>query len=134
MQLSWLLTHSATASEDIAQEAFVSLHRRYDQLINPAAYLTKTITNLCRSWHRNLFRRASLLHRLAQRVDDASADEDYLIDAIARLPYRQRVVIIGRFWAGLSEADLADTLSVRPGTVKSLASRALARLRQEVPQ
>ena len=47
-------------------------------------------------------------------------------------PYRYRVVIVLRYWDDCSEQEIADALDCRPGTVKSLASRALARLRKEV--
>jgi RNA polymerase sigma factor (sigma-70 family) len=57
---------------------------------------------------------------------------DELADAIARLPFRQRVVIVLRYYADLTEADIAHALGCRPGTVKSLASRALATLSKEI--
>jgi RNA polymerase sigma factor (sigma-70 family) len=53
-------------------------------------------------------------------------------DVIAGLPFRQRVVIVGRYWAGWSEAELADLLQCRPGTIKSLASRAIDRMRMQI--
>ena len=59
------------------------------------------------------------------------ADAD-LFDLVGTLPYRQRVVIVARYWGGWSEAEIAQVLGCRPGTVKSLASRALTQLRQEV--
>jgi RNA polymerase sigma factor (sigma-70 family) len=55
-----------------------------------------------------------------------------LADVVARLPYRQRVVIVGRYWGAWSEAEIAETLGCRPGTVKALAARALTRLRKEI--
>ena len=64
-----------------------------------------------------------------------SGDEfrfDELADAIARLPFRQRAVIVLRYYADLTETDIAHALDCRPGTVKSLASRALAALSKEI--
>ncbi len=49
--------------------------------------------------------------------------------ALARLPVEQRVVLVLRFYAQLSEAEIAETLGCAPGTVKSRASRAVAALR-----
>lgn len=57
-----------------------------------------------------------------------------LFDVVGALPYRQRVVIVARYWLGWSELEIAQALDCRPGTVKSLASRALAQLRQEVEE
>jgi DNA-directed RNA polymerase specialized sigma24 family protein len=55
-----------------------------------------------------------------------------LWDAITTLPPRQRAVIVLRYYEDLSEAEIADVLGCRPGTVKSQASAALARLRTTV--
>ena len=57
---------------------------------------------------------------------------DELADAIARLPFRQRAVIVLRYYADLTETDIAHALGCRAGTVKSLASRALAALSKEI--
>ena len=65
-----------------------------------------------------------------QRSYEARFDE--LADAIARLPFRQRAVIVLRYYADLTETDIAHALECRPGTVKSLASRALAALSKEI--
>ncbi len=56
----------------------------------------------------------------------------YAATLVDRLPERQRAVLVLRYFEGLSEAEIAETLSCRPGTVKSLASRALDRLRKEL--
>ena len=65
-------------------------------------------------------------------VDDTVADRDRLTRALLRLPYGQRAVVVLRFWHQLSEQETADALGNSVGTVKSQASRALARLRQEL--
>ncbi|MFJ8580359.1 sigma-70 family RNA polymerase sigma factor [Micromonospora sp. NPDC093277] len=49
---------------------------------------------------------------------------------MATLPARQRVVLVLRYWAGLSEQEIADTLGCSVGTVKSRASRAIGTLRR----
>ena len=54
------------------------------------------------------------------------------LDALSRLTYRQRVVLVARYWGDWSEAEIAAALNCRPGTVKSIASRALSRLRTEL--
>jgi RNA polymerase sigma factor (sigma-70 family) len=51
-----------------------------------------------------------------------------VLTAVRRLPRRQREVLVLRYWAGLSEAEIADTLAVSRGTVKTCASRALTKL------
>jgi RNA polymerase sigma factor (sigma-70 family) len=56
------------------------------------------------------------------------------MDVLLRLPYRERAVLVMRYWAGWSEKEIAAALKCRPGTVKSLASRGLAHLKKEVSQ
>jgi RNA polymerase sigma factor (sigma-70 family) len=60
------------------------------------------------------------------------ADRDYLMRALAALPKRQRTVLVLRYYSDLSELEIADVLGCSVGTVKSQASRGLARLRAVV--
>lgn len=114
-QLAWLLTHGQN-NEDLAQDAFMSVQARYASLDNPSAYLTAAVVNRCRSWHRREQRRRLLLTSVPSQNDQAAGPSDYLIDAIGALPYRQRVVVVARYWAGWTETEIADALGCRPGT------------------
>jgi RNA polymerase sigma-70 factor (sigma-E family) len=134
VKLAWLLTGSLPVAEDVVQDAMAAVYCAFERIESPRAYLRRAIVNTARSWHRNERRhqeRSTLLAREPRTVDARDAD---LLDAIARLAYRQRVVIVARYWGGWSEAEIAQSLGCRPGTVKSLASRALNRLRGEVQQ
>ena len=130
-RLASFLTHDTEAGEDIAQEVLSEMSRRWDALERPSAYLQRAVTNASWNWNR---RRRTVARKLpllgVQRGDDFRFDE--LADAIARLPFRQRAVIVLRYYADLTEAEIADALECRPGTVKSLASRGLATLSREV--
>ena len=109
-----------------------AVYGAFGRIASPSAYLRRAVVNTARSWHRDERRqqeRSALLAREPRTVDVRDAE---LLDAIARLPYRQRVVIVARYWGGWSEAEMAQSLGCRPGTVKSLASRALNRLGREV--
>ena len=61
------------------------------------------------------------------------ADRLVLAEALDRLPVRQRAALVLRYWHDLPEREIARVLGCAPGTVKSLLSRALATLREEVP-
>lgn len=120
--------------EDVAQEAFVRLHRRTRTLRDPHAavgYLRATVVNLTRSRLRHLavVRR----HPVEPRPDVASAEHDVvrregsreLVEAMRRLSARHREALVLRYWLDLTEAEMADAMGVSRGTVKSHVSRGL---------
>lgn len=132
-RLAAMLTHSTSAGEDIAQEALAQVSKRWESLDNPRAYLRTAVIHASYNWNRH--------HRIAREklplllaADRSEFHFAELADAIARLPYRQRTVVVLRYYADLSEAEIAAALGCRPGTVKSLASRALATLSKEMPR
>ena len=132
IRLAWLLTHSSQAAEDAVQEAFLALYRRFDEVDHPGAYLDRSIIYQCRSWVRRERLRRQRTETAVERWGETPLADSQLIAAVHRLPYRQRVVIVTRYWGDWTEAEIARALGCRPGTVKSLTSRALAQLRKEV--
>ncbi|MBV8949240.1 MAG: sigma-70 family RNA polymerase sigma factor [Actinobacteria bacterium] len=130
-RLAFVLVADAEAANDIAHDGFARLQRRYPRLRNPRAYLRVTIVNLCRRHSRSEARRRGATDALGCSAV-VSAPSLELLDLIDRLPYRQRAVLVLRYFEDLSEADIAESLGCRPGTVKSLAARALDQLRKEL--
>lgn len=131
VRVAALIVHDREAGQEIAQESLLAVYRRWGELDEPRAYLRTTIVNRCRNWHRGDRTRREKLPLL---VGPATAElgESGLADAIAALPVRQRAVVVLRYYGDLSEAEIAVALDCRPGTVKSLSSRALRRLRKEI--
>ena len=132
VHFAWLLTHSPAASEDLTQEAFTAVYRRFDELDSRVAYLRRVLVNLTSTWRRDESSLRRRILRLREEPFETPVPDPHLVSAVERLPHRQRVVIVARYWADWSEADIAGALGCRPGTVKSLASRALEQLRKEV--
>jgi RNA polymerase sigma-70 factor (sigma-E family) len=138
VRLAVLLVDDVPTAEDVVQDAFVALYRRSDALRDPAAavaYLRAAVVNLSRSVvrHRQVVRKHL---RVAEpdHVDGAdfhallSAEHSEALAALRELPRRQQEVLVLRFWAGLSEVEIAQTLGISPGSVKSSASRGMAKL------
>jgi RNA polymerase sigma factor (sigma-70 family) len=130
-RVAFLLTSDANLAEDLVQEAFLALYRHADQVENPRAYLRVTLANLATRNRRREGRRTKA-HVITAKRETVDANANELFDVIGRLPPKQRVVIVLRYYEGLSEAEIAAALRCAPGTVKSLASRAIDRLRKEV--
>lgn len=132
LRLAWLLTGSRAAAEDVVQDAMTSVFRAYDRIKLPSAYLRRAVINTAKTRALKEHRRERV-HR--QELPAAASGSDAeLLELVAELPYRQHVVIVARYWGGWSEQEIAHALGCRPGTVKSLASRALSRLRTEMEQ
>lgn len=124
--------------ENIAQEAFVRLHRRWRSLHDTdkaIAYLRRTVANLAVSRRRHLW--VAHRHRPAPPPDVASAEASVLAQpeqgvlwqAMCALPRRQRQVVVLRYWLDLSIDQVAATLGISSGTVKATSSHALTALR-----
>ena len=134
VRLAYLLCGDQEGAEDIVQDAFAALNRRWDRLRSAeaaGAYLRTAVVNGTRSAIRRRAIARRLLHPIRdERVEAAEStavrnDEQRRVLAVIRqLPRRQREVIVMRYWAGLSEAEIAATLGVSPGTVKTAAARA----------
>ena len=130
VRLAYLLTDSNALAEELVQDAFIKVHGRWDHLEQPRAYLRTTVVNGCRSHLRR--RRLERAHLSSRPREEVAPQADELWDALAALPYRQRAVLVLKFYADMSEADIASALGCRPGTVKSLTSRALDVLRKVI--
>ncbi len=131
MRLAALLTQHASVAEDLAHDAFTRMYPRWGQAANPGAYLRTSVVNSCRQWERhNNVEKAKL--RLIATPEASGFVAAELADVVASLPYRQRAVVVLRYYADHSEIEIAEALGCRAGTVKSLASRALARLEREL--
>ena len=129
------LTGDVSAGEEIAQEAFLLIAPRFNELTNPDAYLRVTVVNLARSSARSSGRRSIRERRAVSiAVPPAPPVEDNLLAALDHLSYEQRAVLVLRYWADWSETAIAEVLGCQTSTIRSHARRALGRLRKEIQQ
>ncbi|MEI5098688.1 SigE family RNA polymerase sigma factor [Streptomyces sp. PmtG] len=136
--LAALLLDDTASCEDVVQEAFIRVHSARKRVRDPEktlAYLRQTVVNLSRSALR---RRILGLKLLTKPMPDmASAEEgaydqlerDELIKAMRGLQRRQREVLVLRYFADMTEAQVAETLGISLGSVKAYGSRGIAALR-----
>lgn len=116
-------------AEELVQDAFAELSRRWDDVDDPAAYLRASVVNRCRNHRRWLgVRTARPLPVPPLLVDDPEVDEVWAV--LRRLSPRRRAAVVLRYYEDLSIDEIAALLDCRPGTVSSLLHRALADLRE----
>jgi len=144
VRLAWLFVHDDLLAEEIAQDAFVSLHRKWHDVREGrgAAYLRQCVVNGARSAlrHHKVEQRYLESTRAAGRLRAVSAEDEAmsssgsadLLARLQRLPARQREVLVLRYYVDLSEAQIADALGIAPGSVKAHAHRGLAALRTQM--
>jgi RNA polymerase sigma-70 factor (ECF subfamily) len=147
---AWLITRSSGDAEDAAQDAFVKAFYALARFRRGEAFrpwILRIVSNEARNRRRSAARRERLALRAERERGPGDAapspeaatlareDRERLLGALERLSERDRSVIAYRYLLELSEAETAEALGVRPGTVKSRLSRALERLRAtlEVP-
>jgi len=133
----WLVTRNGHEAEEVMQDAFVRVWERWDRvrkMDRPEAYLFRTAMNV----HRSRVRRAlAAVRRTIGSVpgDDAIAtieERDAIVRAMGRLTKAQRAAVVLVDLVGMSSAEAAQALGVRPPTVRVLAARGRAVLRDEM--
>jgi RNA polymerase sigma-70 factor (sigma-E family) len=149
VRLAWLLLRDQLAAEDVVQDAFVATHRSWASIRDGGrvvGYLQTAVVNGCRSVQRHNVVVDRQNARDAAAADAPGrgtlgsaetqvlrgAERDTVLDALRTLPTRQREVLVLRYYAGLSEAQIAQSLEISPGAVKTHAHRGLTALRQTI--
>jgi len=137
VRLAVLMVGDQPTAEDVVQDAFLALYRRWPTLKDPdraLAYARASVLNGCRMVHRANSRHDGI--SLAAPDDTESAEETALLGeasrevlaALRRLPARQREAVVLRYYLDMTEDQAAQAMRVSRGTVKSATSRGLAAL------
>jgi RNA polymerase sigma factor (sigma-70 family) len=128
-RLGHLLIGSRAMGEELAQDAFLVLHGRWDEVESPVAFVRATMANTARShWRRRAIERRHGW-RLPRGDEVALPPElDECWQAIKSLPPADRSVVVLRFYADLSIGEISSLLALPEGTVKARLHRALKKL------
>lgn len=131
-----LISADPALAEDLVQDVLIKLHARWDvigQVASPDAYVRRMLINELISWRRKWSRQIPHADPAARAsVPDRTMDideRDALMAEVRQLPPRQRIVIVLRFFADLSDDQIAADLGCAASTVRVHASRALRALR-----
>lgn len=138
LRTAYLLTGSHHDAEDLAQNAFARAYVKWDRVRHSddmAAYVRQIMVHA----HADRFRRRAVREWFTARLPETPvADQtarvdsrDAIVDALGRLPVRQRSAVVLCYFEDMSHAQVAAALGVRTSTVRSQITRALARLRED---
>jgi RNA polymerase sigma-70 factor (sigma-E family) len=134
VRLAWLMTSDAARAEELVQEAFVKAWRNWGRLRSQqaaVAYVRAAVVNQARmSLRRRLVEQRHQAAGLLDAFQPAVGRDLDLERTLGSLPPRRRACVVLRYYADLTEREMADTLGISVGTVKSQTSRALRQLQQ----
>ncbi|NGY62429.1 SigE family RNA polymerase sigma factor [Lentzea sp. NEAU-D13] len=134
LRMAFLLTRDLGHAEDLLQTALARAWRAWNRVEgDPEPYVRRIIVTVHATWWRRRWRgeepTGELPDRPGESPQDAVSEREWLWHALGRLPRKQRTVLVLRFYEDLTEAQVAGLLGCSVGTVKSQASKALAKLR-----
>jgi RNA polymerase sigma-70 factor (sigma-E family) len=135
-RLTYLIVGDLGEAQDVLQDVLAALARRWEtvsQLDHLDAYVRTAVVNGCTSWWRRARRKfetpVATLPDRPMPFPEPSPEAERLERLLRALPVRQRAVVTLRYYDGMSEKEIAETLGCSPGTVKSQAAKALRSLR-----
>ncbi len=124
-----LVVGSSEVANDVVQDAFVQLYKRWDRIKEPGPYLHRSVLNGCRDHARRKVRARNLETSLRRRRDEGAV-VDILWDILADLPFNQRAAVVLRYYAGMTEREIAEQLGCRQGSVGPWIHRGLDKMRK----
>lgn len=137
------LVYDRHLAEDLLQTAYERVARRWKRVSggNPEAYARRVLVNLAIDENKRRARRRDTpvgsvadVERLAGAPPAAGAAGGELDEVLRALPAKQRAVVVLRYWCDLGEQEIAETLGISRGTVKSHTARAMAALREHMKE
>jgi RNA polymerase sigma-70 factor (sigma-E family) len=139
LRFATVLTNDRGLAEDVVQEVLIRSHTRWaqiEELEQPEAYVRRMIVNEFYSWRRKWARytpRPSIeLDRSEPDHATSVTERRALLDEVAKLPGKQRTVMVLRYYEGMADSEIASLLGCAETTVRGYAFRALKALRVEM--
>jgi RNA polymerase sigma factor (sigma-70 family) len=129
VRLAYTLLANNAEAEEIVQDSFVEVHRRWSEIRKPGAYLRCAVVSRCRSALQR--RKLRSPYPVEQQVSAAGGE---LWDVLTRLSDEQRLAVVLRYYGGYSASDIAAMLQMPAATVRSHLRRGLAALKKELAE
>jgi RNA polymerase sigma-70 factor (sigma-E family) len=139
LRSAYLLTGSTSSAEDLVQDTFLRLYPKWQRVMSadvPIAYVRRALVNGFLNQRRRPASREIVVADLPEQVDGRDigldiSNRDLIWRLLDTLSDRQRAALVMRYFHDLADDEIAEGLSCRLGTVRSLISRGLAALRDE---
>lgn len=125
VRLAFLMLGSEALAEEVVHDGFVAVLERWDRLDNPGGYLRRCVVNGCIGAQRRAKRWAP-----PPVETQSELGTDHMLDAVRQLPAKRRAMVVLRFYNDMTQEEVASTLGVPVGTVKSGLHRAMAELKE----
>jgi RNA polymerase sigma-70 factor (sigma-E family) len=135
VRLAALLVRDTPTAEEVVQDAFVAMHGGWQRLRdaeNALAYLRQAVVLRHRTVVDKNLQKAPPDMPSAEHGALAQLERSAVVDALRKLPGRQREAIVLRYYADFSEAEIAVAMKISRGAVKSHTARGMAALRAEL--
>jgi RNA polymerase sigma-70 factor (sigma-E family) len=137
LRYATMLTGEREQAADLVQDVLVKVYRRWSRISDadhPDRYALRMVTNGFLSWRRSRAARVIASGDLPDGVRPGDFASDHALredmwQRLARLPRRQRAVVVLRYYEQLADSEIADLLGCAPATVRAHAHRALTTLR-----
>ena len=131
-KLAFSLLNNAAEAEEVTQDAFTDVYRRWKSLLNPPGYLRIAVINGARRTLRRRIHRDDLHQRIGAGTQQTTSASEYLLDSLDSLPEKQRTAVILAYYERMTSVEIAEALDCPVGTAKSLVHRGIKNLRKEI--
>lgn len=132
VRTAFLIVGSTAEAEELAQDAFIQLHQRFETVDNPGAYLRVVLVRAALRRNQRRTMESDRLARLGSPTPHGEPAVDEMWTALQRLRPERRAVLVLRFYDDLAHGEIARLLDCPVATVRSRVRRALADLRKEL--
>lgn len=133
VRLATFILGSQPVAEEAVHDAFLKLHQRWFEIENPGGFLRTTVVNRCKDLRRR--EKVSNRHlRLVEGSMDTEPAHHYLVDALQKLEFKRRTIVVLRFYGDYKLGEIAEMMSIPEATVSSNIRRGLQELKEALSQ
>jgi RNA polymerase sigma factor (sigma-70 family) len=132
VKLAFLFVRNIEVAEDITQDSFLSISKKYKELLNPDAYIRVALVNKCKTYIRSKVFERKKLEKLMVNVLEISDEKKDILDVLEMLSQKQKTAVILRYYLCFSDKEIARIIKCRSSSVSSLIVRSLNIIKKRI--